>query len=236
MPSLVDASTMRVVFSSPKSDPGGRRRCNKVPDRQAVNRPDDYFIGHRRRGSGAYCPSVNFLNFPLNHIGDGWQLLSSPACSLPLLGFDSSIGEMRDCGRPPAALPQPLGRCWDARPSLHIGIIIAYIPTFPLKMWETLELGTGNNCSQMQSCCTEDNSALIWDFLTKHFFSKISAKNFGTHSILLLRPLMVCRWVEGRSGRRSKRISLAGFNSDEADDIRGRESLLQWENVFSPFN
>ena len=47
---------------------------------------------------------------------------------------------------------------------------------------------------------------------------------------------MVCRWVEGRSGRRSKRISLAGFNSDEADDIRGRESLLQWENVFSPFN
>ena len=42
-----------------------------MPDRQAVNRPDDYFIGHRRRGSGAYCPSVNFLNFPLNHIGDG---------------------------------------------------------------------------------------------------------------------------------------------------------------------
>ena len=210
-----------------------------MPDRQAVNRPDDYFIGHRRRGSGAYCPSVNFLNFHLKHIGDGWQLLSSPACSLPLLGFDSSIGEMRDCGRPPAALPQPLGRCWDARPSLHIGIIIAYIPTFPLKMWETLELGTRNNCSQMQSCCTEDNSALIWDFLTKHFFSKISAKNLVTHSCSWGPWWCVGGWRAGLAGGAKGFRSLAliqmrlTISWDEKAYFNGKMCLVHLTNTTS---
>ena len=139
---------------------GGGRRCNKVPDRQAVCRPDDYLIGHRRRAPRhiLYFCHLPQLSSQPQCISLGGSLLSSErgVCRFWALTAPSP---MRDCERPPA---ETLGRCCDARPSLHIGIIIAYIPTFPLKMWDLETWHREQLFSLMQSCTTtEENTALI---------------------------------------------------------------------------
>ena len=197
---------MNIVFPSPKRAWHG---CNKVPDRQAVCRPDDYLIGHRRRTgspSSTYCTNVTFLlNFHLNHnkaLLDGSSLLSSEqqggVCRFWALTASSP---MRGCERPPAERHNRCRgrRCCDARPSLHIGIIIAYIPTISTQNVRPWNFGTGNNYSQICRAATERKTRLWFVILGQTIHKKYFC--FKNSNILIPSVEVACGVELGRRER-----------------------------------
>ena len=175
----------------------GWHGCNKVPDRQAVCRPDDYLIGHRRRAPRhiLYFCHLPQLSSQPQCISLGGSLLSSERCVCRFWAL-TAPSPMRDCERPPA---ETLGRCCDARPSLHIGIIIAYIPTISTQNVRPWNFGTGNNYSQRCRAATERKTRLWFVILGQTIHKQIFV--FQNSNILIPSVDVACG---GELGRRER--------------------------------